>query len=421
MSFGNVAKDCAVTSLAALRTIAAKSANGNFAGDIRRTGKLVQYQRSPDTWVTAETLTVPSTQLGNVYSFPNEIFEIAINGDGSVIAVGMNPLANPPGTPLLYIMKNTAGFYSQQSLPLPSDAININIGSVSLSENGTLCAFGSGRDNNNIGAVWIYALVAGVWSQQGLKITGPGEIGQGQFGDLVSLSGDGKLLAVAAPFDGSSGAAYIFGLDSPSSPIFIARLVGTPINPSASFGNDVSFSADGSTLAVGASSNLSNAGSVFIYTNVGGEWQQQVFLTAPPGAGIFLGKFVSLSGDGNTLAAFARNGGVMYYRTGTSWSSGTLLPLPFDIVGSLTNLGRISLSSDGATLINSSDFNDGFSGASWVCTEGPAETWTQNGPALKVANPAPNQKKSGVISGNGKVAALFSADSIPGKLVWVFI
>ena len=60
MSFGNVAKDCAVTSLAALRSTAAKSANGNFAGDIRRTGELVQYQRSPDTWVTAETVSVPS-------------------------------------------------------------------------------------------------------------------------------------------------------------------------------------------------------------------------------------------------------------------------------------------------------------------------------------------------------------------------
>ena len=86
-------------------------------------------------------------------------------------------------------------------------------------------------------------------------------------------------------------------------------------------GNAVSFSRDGSTLAVGAPHESSgakgangnqhdesvyNSGAVYIFIRQGGSWTQQAYLKASnPGASDRFGSVVALSGDGNTLAVSA--------------------------------------------------------------------------------------------------------------------
>ena len=421
MSFGNVPRDCSFSSIAALRSTASKSINGFFSANIRTVGALVQYERSPDIWVTAEADTVPATQLGNLYTLPGQIqrTQVKLNFDGTVMAVG---LIAPVAGSVLSILTNTAGFYSQQVIPLPPDAVGVTNGSAYLSDNGKILAFGSGTDNGGIGAVWIYADVAGVWTLQGTKITGPGEIGNGQFGQQVSLSGDGTLLAVGSPQETPYGAAYIFNLTSLSSPTFVARLLGSSVDAGGVFGWDVAFSADGSTLAVGASSNLGFAGSVFVFTKVQGVWLQQAFLTAPSGFPTqFLGYSVSMSADGNTLAASSLTNAVIYYRSGANWSAGSALQLPYDLVGVSTQY-YASLSHDGNILCTSSQNNNNNVGASWIFIQGPLGTWTQDGPALiGTGAPAapPTQQSYTVISGDGKTAATQS--NIATGYVWVFV
>jgi hypothetical protein len=228
MSFGNVPKDLNLSSLATLRSTASKSINGFFSANIRNVGTLVQYERSPGIWVTAEADTVPATQLGNLYTLPFQIFQtqISLNLDGTVLAVAsIAPVAGSG----LSILTNTAGFYAQQAIPLPPDNVGVTNSSVNLSNNGKILAFGSGSDNSKLGAVWIYAYVAGVWTLQGTKITGPGEIGNGKFGQQVSLSGDGTLLAVGSSSETPYGAAYIFNLNSLSNPIFVATALANPL------------------------------------------------------------------------------------------------------------------------------------------------------------------------------------------------
>ncbi|HEY8378919.1 MAG TPA: hypothetical protein VIK91_20650 [Nannocystis sp.] len=89
-----------------------------------------------------------------------------------------------------------------------------------------------------------------------------------------------------------------------------------------SFGYSVALSADGQTLAVGAtgeSSALSggdiaaqinngapNAGAVYVFTREGGTWAQQAYIKAfNPGAGDYFGQSVALSADGLILAVGA--------------------------------------------------------------------------------------------------------------------
>ena len=232
MSFGNVPRDLNVSCFATTRSTAAKSVNALFSADLRTVGALLQYQRSPGVWVTAESLTVPATQLGSVYTFPANVFDggPVTNFDGSVVAV---PLTSVVTGSVLTILTNDNGQYIPTAIPIPPDTVGPlpNIGAVSLNDLGDVLAVSSLTDNNQIGAVWIYANVAGVWTLQGSKITGPGEIGAVRFGNSVSLNGAGNLLAVGCPQEGATnnGAVYIYNLNVLTAPVLVTKIVGIVI------------------------------------------------------------------------------------------------------------------------------------------------------------------------------------------------
>ena len=156
------------------------------------------------------------------------------------------------------------------------------------------------------------------------------------FGIAVALSGDGKTLAVAASLedggdagiDGSgadnsitnSGAVYVYVRQGKQ---WALQAFLKSSNPGASdfFGSALSLSADGNTLAVGASGEDSNAigtngnqasnaainsGAVYVFQRSNGSWAQTTYLKATnTAAGASFGSVVAVSGDGNTLVVGA--------------------------------------------------------------------------------------------------------------------
>ncbi|MEW5251631.1 histidine kinase [Microbulbifer discodermiae] len=160
--------------------------------------------------------------------------------------------------------------------------------------------------------------------------------GGDRFGSALSLSADGNTLAIGAPLEGGtatgingdqsgntaeeSGAVYIFGRNAG---IWTQQAYVKASNTDAGdrFGEAVSLSADGTTLAVGASSESSSAdgidgdqsnndlngsGAVYIFSRNEGAWAQQAYIKASnPDELDFFGGALSLSGDGNTLAVGA--------------------------------------------------------------------------------------------------------------------
>ncbi len=158
-------------------------------------------------------------------------------------------------------------------------------------------------------------------------------VARDRFGTSVSLSGDGNTLAVGAVGEDSlssdSGAVYIFrrngGTWSQQAFIKASNASETMFLPSR-FGESVSLSTDGNTLAVGASveggssNGINNfpsdpsgyfqfgAGAAFVFSFSGSVWSQQAYIKASNAqGGDTFGTFVSLSGDGNTLAVGAQN------------------------------------------------------------------------------------------------------------------
>ena len=158
-----------------------------------------------------------------------------------------------------------------------------------------------------------------------------------EFGVSVAVSGDGNTLAVGAAGE-ASNAVGIGGSDNDSQPnagaVYVFTRIGSTWSQQAyvkasntqggdRFGISVSLSGDGNTLAVGAyfedsaatgindpsgqsDDTATDAGAVYVFTRIGGNWSQQAYVKASnTGAGDLFGESVALSGDGNTLAVGA--------------------------------------------------------------------------------------------------------------------
>ncbi len=97
---------------------------------------------------------------------------ISMAADGMTIAIGDPSYNDYVGQALIYV--NVGGSWSLQATVSGSGYVNSPYqgAGVALAADGNTLAVGGPVDNNNIGAVWIFVRVAGVWSQQGGEISG---------------------------------------------------------------------------------------------------------------------------------------------------------------------------------------------------------------------------------------------------------
>lgn len=177
------------------------------------------------------------------------------------------------------------------------------------------------------------------------------------FGASVSLSANGRYLAVGAPgyeaSNGNSGSVYVFIRHGGTWQQQALLEASTP-QQGDGFGTSLALSAEGDTLAVGAPGEgnpLSVGGTVHVFTRGGGSWRLSQGVTASaPDLGDQFGARVALSGDGNTLA-----------------------------------VGAPSESGDANTINGPDNNNLRRSGAAYVFTRA-AGTWTQQA-YVKASNP----------------------------------
>ena len=236
--------------------------------------------------------------------------------------------------------------------------------SVSLSADGSTVAIGAiGNDGNgsySAGHVRIYQYINSSWQLLGADIDGEG----GGFGDSVSLSSDGSTVAIGA---GTNNSVRIYQYINSS-----WQQVGTDIDGEASgdgSGWSVSLSADGSTVAIGArfnGGNGSSSGHVRVYQYIDSSWVQLGTDIDGEAQGDSSGFSVSLSDDGSTVAIGAPSnddngdgsGHVRVYRyINSSWQQ-----LGTDIDGEAQSDSSgysVSLSSDGSTVAIGARLNDG--------------------------------------------------------------
>jgi hypothetical protein len=205
----------------------------------------------------------------------------------------------------------------------------------------------------------------------------------------VSSSSDGKIVAIGARYnDGAngvdSGHVRVYKYDTSSS---TWTQLGQDIDGEA--GNDqlgysVSLSADGKRLAIGAQYNDGNGENsghvrVYEYTSTWTQLGQDIDGDAP---NAYTG-VVSLSPDGNRLAigTFTNNGKVRVYQYGTSWTQLGQDIVGEDVGGDYTGYA-LSLSYDGARMAVGAPYNDGANGVNSGHVrvyEYSSSTWVQLG------------------------------------------
>jgi hypothetical protein len=284
--------------------------------------------------------------------------------------------------------------------------------SVSLSADGNTAIVGGNRDNNSIGAAWVYTRSGVVWSQQGPKLVGTDAVGPAQQGVSVSLSGDGNTAIVGGPGDNDfAGAAWVYSL---SGGVWSqqAKLVGTgAVGPSPAIqGASVSLSGDGNTAIVGGYQD-DNSGAAWVYTRSGGVWSQQAKLVGTRGAGRAEGQgwSVSLSGDGNTaiVGGPGDNNDVgaawVYTRSHGVWSQQAKL-IGTGAIGPAGQGYSVSLSADGNNAIVGGVDDDSQAGAAWVYTRSGG-AWSQQAKLIGTGAVAPAYQGHSVsLSGDGNTA-----------------
>lgn len=271
----------------------ATSTNGNQSDNsVSSAGAVYVFTRSATGWVQQAYLKASNTKLvtnerGNphVASFG---FSLSLSGDGSTLAVGAPGEASnargingdqtntqTPGAGAVYVYQRSDGSWSQQSYVKASNTATVAQYSADI-------AYGS------------YV------------------VGEASFGMSVSLSTDGKALAVGAPGEASNATGVNGNQDDTSTPGRGAVYVFTHgatwaqaayIKAGAtkqSVGLSVALSADGRTLATGGGDIVS------LFTHDGSQWSPQAVVqgsnTEPQDS---FGYKLALAADGNTLAVGA--------------------------------------------------------------------------------------------------------------------
>lgn len=291
-----------------LQGAVAISADGNTAivggwGDAGGAGAAWVFVRSNGGWAQQGGKLIGTGAVGPGPS--GQGLFVALSADGDTAILGGQHDNSNAGAAWVFVRSN--GLWSQQGGKLVGTGAVGAAGqgtSVSVSADGNTALIGGPGDNSNVGAVWIFTRNAGVWSQQGSKLVGPGAVGPSAQGFAAALSGDGNTALVGGILDNSDvGAAWIFVRNNGSWAPYGNKLVGTGSQGGGDQGYSVSLSADGSTAAIGGNSDATGFGAVWVFALNNTVWTQQgAKLVGTGNAGKpELGTSVALSGDGDTL------------------------------------------------------------------------------------------------------------------------
>jgi hypothetical protein len=288
---------------------------------------------------------------------------VALSADGTTLAVGAPGEASASrglgGDPFnngamnsgaAYVFrKDTLGVWTQEVFAKASNADpDDSFGqALALSADGSVLVVGAPGeassadgvgglqdDNGRFGAGAVYVFrrsVMGVWSQEAYVKAGNSERSY-LFGDAISISADGTVLAIGSRWEasaavgvdpasasadsGRSGAVYLFRYNGATWERD-AFIKATNTDAVDEFGCAVSLSGDGLTLAVGAryeasastgvdndgANNLApSSGAVYVLSRASGAWLHEAYIKASnTDSGDRFGTAVALSFDGTTL------------------------------------------------------------------------------------------------------------------------
>jgi hypothetical protein len=331
---------------------------------VAASGAVYVFVRSGATWVQQAYLKASNAEADDEFGL-----NVALSADGSTLAVGargedssgtgvnsaMQADDSAESSGAVYVFTRSGNGWSQQAyikasntdagdmfgtaLALSGDGDTLAAGAWHESSNGT-GVNGNAQADNSLGpsgATYVFTRSGNKWAQQAyIKSSNP-DLWDG-FGGALALSSDGNLLAVGASGESSNGTGVDSNTQADDSKnwsgavyLFVRAgntwsqqnyLKASNTDWDDGFGRALALSSDGTTLAVGASSEDSygggidsefsddntmvGSGAVYVFVKSAGVWSQRAFVKAShPGISDVFGASVALSADGSLLAVGA--------------------------------------------------------------------------------------------------------------------
>lgn len=308
------------------------------------TGAVYVYARAGSTWTQQAYIKGSNTRAGDHFGE-----NVSLSADGNTLAVAAifeDSSAGASGA--VYVFGRTGDTWTEQAFIKASNADPMDIfgKSLALSADGQTMIVGAYFEDSaattingdlqddsapEAGAAYVFVRNGSAWTQQAyLKASNASAASF--FGNAVSISEDGNIVAVAAYQEDSaaigvggnqldtsafaSGAAYVF-VRSANTWAQTAYIKASNTRASSHFGNALSLSPDGFTLAVASrnessgavgiggdqtSQTAGNSGAVYVFHQVAAAWAQQAYIKASNAQGQDrFGECVALSGSGNRL------------------------------------------------------------------------------------------------------------------------
>ncbi len=300
----------------------ALSADGNTAlvggqADNGNRGAVWVFTRSGATWAQTAKLTGGSEEIAEG-RFGRSL---ALSGNGTTALIGAPK--NHTNRGAAWVFTDSEGVWSQQGPALLGGEEEVGPAhfgsSVALSESGSTALVGARMDNGGSGAVWAFTRAGETWSRQGPKLTGAEESGEGRFGSSIALSAFGNTALIGGrDDDGGAGAAWVFTRSGATWAQQGAKLTGGEESGEGEFGASLALSANGAVALIGAPLD-SKIGAAWVFTRSGEAWSQTGGkLPSPePSAPQRFGTGVALSAEG----AIALIGGPAHrHDEGAAWA-----------------------------------------------------------------------------------------------------
>jgi hypothetical protein len=232
------------------------------AFDAGNAGAAWVWTRNGDAWTQQGGKLVGAGAIGPA----EQGTSVALSRDATTAMVGGPHDNNGVGAAWVFTRSGDA-WVQQGSKLIGTDVVGDagQGGSVALSRDGDTAIIGGHRDNDFVGAAWIYTRLGGVWTQQGSRLIGTA-VARAYQGWSVSISGDGNTAIVGGPTDDDvKGAAWIYVRRSAAWYVLGSKLVGDGPVGFAGQGSSVAMSASGDTAIVGGRLDGGGVGAAWVF------------------------------------------------------------------------------------------------------------------------------------------------------------
>jgi len=285
------------------------------------------FDRTGSTWAESAELIASDEDEDDRFGWSS-----TISGDLAAVSARYNADAGY-GSGSAYVFERVAGVWTETAKLVPNEEkTNDFFGNGITADGNTIVVGSTGHDGMQFdsGAAYVFEKVGGVWTQTFLLKADSPQMGD-NLGSRLSLNDtDGYLAVSARGIDGVAanvGGVFIF---ERVGGVWSQAALLTPADGGTSdvFGSSVSI--DGTTLAVGSGlhdGNGTDAGAVYMYERIAGTWTFTQKIVSDVGVALdYFGASVSVSGDnlligawGDDTSGFNVGRAFKYQRLGAEW------------------------------------------------------------------------------------------------------